>query len=65
MGCTYDYVVSSFVFYLFRYWEPLELLSAVLMAWCSENKACSSILYFQHRLTNRAGGAHEKRTAIV
>ena len=22
---------------------------AVLMAWCSENKACSSILYFLHR----------------
>ena len=39
---------------------------AVLMAWCSENKArCSSVLDFVHRLNNRAGSAHEKRIATV
>ena len=37
---------SSFVFYSFINWEPVELLEercAVLMAWSSENEACSSI----------------------
>ena len=32
--------LSSFVFDSFRKWEPMKLL----MAWCSENKASSSIL---------------------
>ena len=46
----------------------MELLyerCAVLMAWYSENEACSSILDFLHRLNYRAGGAHEKKIAIV
>ena len=44
---------SSFAFYPFRNWEPVELLQercAVLMAWSSENEACSSILDFLHWL---------------
>ena len=51
---TCDCVVthaSSFVFYPFRNWEPVELLQercAVLMARSSENEACSSILDFLH-----------------
>ena len=48
--------------------EPVELLwerCAVLMAWCSENEACSSILDFMHRLNYRVGSAHDKRIAIV
>ena len=35
------------------------------MAWCSENKACSSILDFLHQLNIRARSAHERRIAIV
>ena len=42
---------GSVVFYSFRNWESVELLQercAFLMAWCSEDKACSSILDFLH-----------------
>ena len=47
--------------------ESLWERCTVLMAWCSESKACSSILDFLHRLNNRAGSAHahEKRIALV
>ena len=37
----------------------------VLMAWCCENKACSSVLDFLYRFNNRVRGAREKRIATV
>ena len=70
-GGTCDCVVthaSSFVFCSFRNCEQMELLQercTVLMAGCSENKACSSILYFLHRLNNRAGSVHEEIIGIA
>ena len=45
--------------------ESLKERCAVLMASCSKNKACSSILDFLHWLNYRVGSAHEKRIAIV
>ena len=52
--------MKQFCILLLKNLEPVKLLKercAVLMVWCSENKACSRISDFLHQLNNTCSAA--------